>query len=294
MKSICFTVMVLLIAVGDAGCALFSGYPADPQPSTALDDLRSKYFSQNVEDCYNAGACASLPHLAGKQAIRDDVVLTRMHIYDMEFTLFARELSGGNNTISLGGDLTALALNGLGATTGSSATKAALAAASGGIIAANGAVNKDLFYQKTIPAIVTQMEADREKVEAVIFAGLKQPDDKYPLQRAVIDLDALNNAGSINGAVANITQQATGAKVDSQKSIDDLRLGKFSISASSSTIRTWVKASKTNLEALKTWWKSNAPRDYVSALPFPEQLENNDDEFFEALRQKAIGDLSIK
>lgn len=301
MSSLRGIILFVALSLSCAACTSFSGYPEDPaRPDfgtaerggpNSLEQLRAKYFEQDLTSCYNKGDCSQSLGLTGRQAIRDDIVLGRMHVYDMEFSLFVRELSGGNNTIALGSDLTALALNGFGATTGDASTKAALAAASGGVIAANGAVNKDLFYQKTVPAIVAQMSADRQRAEISIYAGLRQTDASYPLQRAILDLDALNDAASINGAVGNITRQAAAEKAASDASIDAYRSLAMSTSDSSKRIQAWIRADPKNIARLQAWFKLHAEK-LAGEIPFEALVDGTKDDL-EALRKQAIADPNL-
>jgi len=281
-----------------SGCAAMSGYPTDPQNSGTLKDsgvldaLRTKYFDTEIDNCYRAGNCPTL-NLTGKQAIRDDVVLNRMRVYDMEFSLFTRDLSSTNNSISIGTDLTALALNGLGATTGNAATKAALAAASGGVIAANGAVDKDLFYQKTIPALISEMQADRLAAETTILQALKNSDADYPLQRAELDLDTLNDAGSLNSAIANITQNSTAQQSDNQATMNQTSVMAYTPSAV--TILTWLKNGGTLDPArnsqLQAWLTNNS--DPTLRTKHVSDLIGSD-AGMEAARELAIAQVPIK
>jgi len=279
------------------GCSSLSGYPEDPQNpgtpgnSAALTALRDKYFSPGIDACYRAGDCTAELGLKGKQAIRDDVVLNRMHVYDMEFTLFVRDLSGANNSLSVGSDLTALVLNGLGATTGDAASKAALAAASGGVIAANGAVNKDLFYQKTVPAIIAQMRADRQTVEASILLALGKTDADYPLQKAVLDLDTLNDAGGLNSAIASITQKSSESQATAQNVVDINRTGTMSTSDTTVKIQAWLTADPANAGKLAKWWVDNAPKE-LSSAPV-EMLVDSPANEFETQRARAIADAAL-
>lgn len=282
------------------GCAALTGYPQDPLKSDAasalsnqqgsqsvLDQLTAEYFGAKSEDAYKAAS------VDARQAIRDDIVLNRIRVYDMEFSLFERDLSSTNNSISLGTDLTALALNGLGATTGDAATKAALAAASGGVIASNGAVNKDLFYQKTIPAIIAQMQADRQNVQATILTALHQSDKDYPLQRADLDLDKLNDAGSLNSAIANITQQASQSQTDSQNKVDSTTIAR---TANAVTVRSWLFPSgsldQTRHDQLRDWLKNNADPDLHNVGV--ESFADDPTDKYEDSRADAISDLGIK
>lgn len=266
------------------GCETMEGYPSDPASTDELTMLQKQYFPANP-NCAAADASGSLECQyyaasgAARQALRDKIVYGRLHVYDVEFSLFVRALSANNNYLSVGSDLTALAFAGLATTTGTAATKSALAAVSSGVLAANGAVNKDLFYQKTVPAIVAQMAADRSKVEAVILTGIGKSDAEYPLARAQLDLDTLNDAGSLNAAVVTITHDAGNAKAAAQAAVDANRSIAFTPDTVSARFETWiwpgsvpsptngspidpatnapVPASAPNVAALKTWMTQN-------------------------------------
>ena len=112
-----------------------------------------------------------------------------------------------------------LTLAGLGATTGDAATKAALAAASAGVVGAQGAISKDLYYQRTLTALLAQMEANRDKVKLNILNGLSQTDAQYSLYHADLDLDALQRASGLPDAIGGITEQAAAQKATAQANL---------------------------------------------------------------------------
>jgi len=197
-----------------AGCAPLTGYPKDPEDTDATLTRLAPYFDGAAEAQYLALADPTL-----RAQKRNDIILARIHAYDIEFADFERRLYGDGNATTLGGDLVGLVLAGLTATTGNAATKSALGAASAGVIGASSAINKDLYYQKTIPALLAQMEADRLKAELPITTGLKLLDADYPLAQAYIDLDAYKTAGSIPAAINAVNQSAGNAKDQAQANI---------------------------------------------------------------------------
>jgi hypothetical protein len=203
------TVAALFILL--AGCAPILGYPNDPENTDATLAALAPYFNGTQEAQY-----AALSDPAQRAAKRNEIVLARVRGYDIEFNDFERRLYGDGSSVSLGSDLVGLILGGLTATTGNAATKSALGAASAGVIGAKTAIDKDLYYQKTIPALLAQMEADRLKALAPITAGLKQSDADYPLMQAYIDLDAYKTAGSIPTAINAVNQSAGNAKDEAQ------------------------------------------------------------------------------
>jgi hypothetical protein len=196
------------------GCAPLVGYPKDPENTEATLAALAPYFNGIAETDYLATADVTLR--TGK---RNGIVLVRMRAYDIEFSDFERSLYGEGNEATLGSDLVGLILGGLTATTGNAATKAALGAASAGVIGAKAAIDKDLYYQKTIPALLAQMEADRLSALLPITAGLKLPDANYPLMQAYIDLDAYKNAGSIPAAINAFNKNSGIAKDRAQAAI---------------------------------------------------------------------------
>ena len=196
-------------------CAPIRGYPNDPENTDNTLDRLQPYFDGTKEAEYFA------PNItADMRALkRNEIVFARLRGYDIAFADFERRLYGDANAVTLGSDLVGLVLAGLTATTGSAATKSALGAASAGVIGAKSAIDKDLYYQKTIPALLAQMEADRLTAKLPIVAGLKRSDADYPLMQAYIDLDAYKNAGSIPTAINAVNKDAGNAKDDAQEAI---------------------------------------------------------------------------
>jgi len=284
-------------------CASTGGYPHDPETDANLQVLEVNYFAPNSEcECkynklrlkYSESKLASDADLL--KAMRDEIVLSRIHVYDIEFSRFQRLLAGSGNAVSVGGDLAVLTLSGLAAVTGGAAAKSALSAASGGIVGAQGSINKDLYYQKTIPAIISQMEANRAKVKLAIFEGLKLSDAEYSLQRAYVDLSELNDAGSIPSAISNITQASTEMK---NKAQDEIR-GTYATSASARRIRAWLhpqgKMDLNRFKALDTWAKKNYP-DLNQNLPLASLLATEQASVqgydLEAIRRSAVTDPTL-
>jgi len=129
----------LLILVLSA-CSPLRGYPSDPEDTTATLTALQPYFGVAKDTEYSNSAIGS----PRRQQLRDEIVLNRIRAYDIAFDDFERRLNGDGNSLTVGSDLLLLVLNGLGATTGTAATKSALAAASAGIVGAQAAIDKDL------------------------------------------------------------------------------------------------------------------------------------------------------
>jgi len=203
MKGRIWYAMVALLSLAAIGCAPLSGYPRDPNDLDAELAALQTYFSPDIRTQYDALVDAN-----ARRQFRDRVVYAQLRAYDINFKRFQKALTGDRNAFGVGTDWILLGLNAAGAATGGSA---ALSAASAGIVGAKGSVDKELFYQKTLPALLAAMEASRTAALVPIEQGLSKPDAEYSLHKALADVSTYDRAGSIPGAINAIVKDA-GAK----------------------------------------------------------------------------------
>jgi hypothetical protein len=270
-----------------AGCAPVIGYPNDPENTDQTLANLQPYFNGVKEADYLATAPSDA---VLRKQLRDAIIFARMRAYDIEFADFERRLYGDGNGVTLGSDLVGLVLAGLTATTGNATTKSALGAASAGVIGAKSAIDKDLYYQKTIPALLAQMEADRLKALEPITEGMKQSDADYPLMQAYIDLDTYKIAGSVPGAINAVNQSAANAK---DKAIEALRTTRFMEDTYSDRLSAYIwpsgitnPASQTNVNKLRQWMSSHS----LAGVPIETLLHSS---ALSDQRKQAVSDLSV-
>jgi hypothetical protein len=144
----------------------------------------------------------------GLTAWRNEVVNCRIRAIDLQFTSFEQGIAREYIGLNTGADIAVLGLGAATALTGSAGTKSILGAISGGVIGTKGIVDKDVFYSKTMPALLTQMEAQRKSQLVKIRNGLKRTVNEYSLSEALIDVEEYYKAGSIPGALQGIIEQA--------------------------------------------------------------------------------------
>ena len=204
--------IVALLAIGPLnGCAPVRGFPDDPDTRReAIDAYYGPSSEKEYDEAKDDGA---------RIVARDKLIRKRMYGYDQSYSDFKRRLTTDGNVVSTGGSLAALVLGGLAATTGHAATASALGAAGAGVVGAQSVINKDLYFQKTLPALISEMDAARDKVIVVILAGIAQSDARYPLVRANVDLQKLKDAGSIEAAINTVNQTAADKKAEAQKNL---------------------------------------------------------------------------
>jgi hypothetical protein len=284
-------VVLALTALGLCGCAAIAGYPKDPEKASAALSALKPYFDPAKDAQY-----AGLTDATQRRALRDIIVLSRVRSYDIEFAGYEKSLWGTGNTVTLGGDLLALALGGLATTATGTSAKTAYSAAAAGAVGGSAAINRDLYFQRTLPALLAQMEANRAKVKLKILAGIKQSDSEYSLPLAELDLGDLKNAGGMPAAVGSITQAATNDKQAAQTKIDALRTGPISATDTTKRLRSWVSPNgqpdQAKMKALQDWMNADATDTDLHGLP-AEVLIDLDNPQMEGDRARAISDLHV-
>ena len=220
-----------------SACAGIEGYPTDPENTSSVLSALSTYFDPSIDYQYN-----QLSDQIARRELRDTIVLNRMRAYDIEFDKFERDLYGQANGIETVGDLTVIAAGAVGAVSGAAITKSAINAGTSAVTGAQGKISKDLFYERTLPAIISQMEANRTKIKTGILLGLKQSDSIYPLAAAYMDLESLKNSGGIPPAISNVTQIASANAQDAVDALQVVSTESFrtSASASGTTLQDWL------------------------------------------------------
>lgn len=121
---------------------------------------------------------------------------------NQKFTEYTSHLRWESTGTDLGVGLSVLTLAGLGAV-GNGAKNAA--AATQGLLGAGALINKDVFYDKTLPAIISAMNINRNLVLQKISKGLRESAEDYTLNDAGQDFWTLQNASNIDSAIAQMT-----------------------------------------------------------------------------------------
>jgi hypothetical protein len=170
---------------------------------------------------FNAGRGA--PAGLTKGQWRDLVIEDCIGRVDSQYAAFTASLHKEAAGTGLGFGITGFALTGAGAVAAKT-TANALSAASTALTGIGAEVNKDLFYQKAIPAIVAQMDANRETVLGSIKTSEKSDPTglAYTLWDAQHDIRNYQAAGSIDRAISTITAAAQQSATDSVRTIKAL------------------------------------------------------------------------
>jgi len=215
------TRLILLILVcGVCGCRSITdsvtGYPASPSDSASERKDLLSFFSESKIEKYNELPADSVTK---RRALRDSIVYARMRYIDLNYYQFRKALLTGRNANDIMEAWATLGLSAASTVLPAAGTKTILSAISTGVQGASGAIDKNLYYDKTIIAIVSQMDSQRKGIKAQIVEQLlKASESAYPLMSALVDLDAYYEAGSLPNAVNSIvgTSSASSEKSDQQ------------------------------------------------------------------------------
>jgi hypothetical protein len=139
---------------------------------------------------------------------RDGFVTARLVAMDLRYIQFIRGLTSDKQQIDSATDAATMTMNLLGTIVSSARAKTNLAAAAAGVGGIKSNVDKHFYYEKSVEALVATMNAQRKEVLVRILSGLQQDIDAYPFTQAVTDLHDYYAAGTLNGAIIGIQQQA--------------------------------------------------------------------------------------
>lgn len=207
------TLVILLCAFALTGCATVRGAPGRPCESTRTLEQLDSYYAKALLDYYRPGA--------NKIDVRNYFIETRLGIIDAQYLVFKQDLYEEGVSSSFMTDVATLGLNAAGTLTPAASTKSILAAVSGGLIGTRASAEKNFYFERTMAALLSQMEALRKTVRLRIMKGMAMSPDAYPLSQAKTDLTEYYSAGTIAGAIVGMTKAAQEADTDATDNIDD-------------------------------------------------------------------------
>jgi hypothetical protein len=177
-----------------------------PDPSFDVDkDLKQLEAKFN-----NANDIADFYKNPSKDA-RDSFIAGRLVLMNVRYIQFIRKATSEKQLLDSASDILLLSLNLAGTATGGAAIKTILAAIASGVTGSKVVIDKHYFYEKTVPALIAAMNAERKQALVPILTGMKKPLNDYSFEQAVADLHAYYFAGTYMGAIQAI-QVDSGAK----------------------------------------------------------------------------------
>ena len=190
-------------AVFLTGCASFNAMP-DPVITRAAADAIIQPISVPTALQAMPGEITLGTGKTYRNQISSLRILPQHNSHYLDFLLhLSRQVKGAN----FGLDFAALSLSSVSAIAHAAANELATAAAI--VTGTRSSLDKEVYFDKTLPAIVSAMEARRLSVRADIEKRMKEEDvETYTLEQGFADVMRYQMATTIDGAIQDITSAA--------------------------------------------------------------------------------------
>ena len=189
--------LVLLLALAGTACSTLRGTPARYQSTESI--------VASID--LTADDVAALA-VADNQTERNRLQNMALAVIDLRFHEFVRALAADRADGSATVAGTTLGASTAGAFVDSVKAKTNYALLAAGVIGAFGIVDKNYFYEKTVPALVAGMRAARAKVLLRVRQGQIEALVNYNGVTALQDLEDYFSAGTVLAAIAEVTARA--------------------------------------------------------------------------------------
>lgn len=142
-----------------------------------------------------------------RKSYRNSVIASYLAAADARYLDFLRHLSRQTKGANFGLDLAALGLSSVAAIAKGAANELSTGAAIA--TGARGSLNKEIYFDKALPALISAMEARRITVRGEIEQRMRDEDaDAYTLEQGFADIMRYQMATTLDGAIQEITSAA--------------------------------------------------------------------------------------
>jgi len=188
---------LLLLAVATTGCSTLSGMPIRYQ---VTDDIVEKIDLKAEEMAQLA--------VSDDSSERNRLQNKAIAVIDQRFYAFVRDLAADRADSSAAVAGTTLGASTAGVFVKSVKAKTNYALFAAGVIGAFGIVDKNYFYEKTVPALVAAMRASRAKVQLRVKQAQSERIEQYNGVAALQDVEDYYAAGTLLAAISDVTARA--------------------------------------------------------------------------------------
>lgn len=201
------------LAFAQSGCATLRGAPAPVIEKQAIDQMAA----QNAQSAYEAlGASKTAEE-------RNTAALKLLAISDITYLRFKtglianrRNVGAASNAITLAADIAATLTDSVGVKDNYIALSALM---QGG----EAIYDKEYLFEKTLDALITQMDANRKKKLADVYRAMGRSLEAYPWQMALSDVLEYHQAGSLGAALIGIQGAAEQQDTEATLELRELR-----------------------------------------------------------------------
>ncbi len=150
------------------------------------------------------------------QQYRDMVVSVYLNAIDARYFEFRTALSNERRELGTGFDFAILGLT-TAASVARNSIVNSLSAAASVMTGTRASIDRNFYFNETLPALFAAMEARRLRILTRITRNLNRPAEEYPLETAFTDLNAYEMAASLDGAIEEVTAQASEERREAQQ-----------------------------------------------------------------------------
>jgi len=195
-----------------SGCVSLRGTPENALDSVAAEIKEGgKIYSTRSEILEHYD---NTTDVTKRKESRNRVLLLYMEAIDDNYDQYAARLFNEGIQFGLGFETAIIGLAATASLFESSADDLAKAiSAAAGI---HAAVNKNLYFDRTLPALIATMDARRTKIETQLISKMKQPTSDYPIEGVLRDLRKYQQAGTLYRAITDLTGLAVAENNDAQ------------------------------------------------------------------------------
>lgn len=272
--------LVFLAASLFTGCAGSLEKPKTPGliavPSP--DGKTGNYTLDNYAKDLNAYEQAAA-NPAEALRLRNKMVYSIAAEIDYAFYTYETNLFVNEGKFHVGADFLQLGLAGASTISNGARGKTILSALLSGVTGMNLSIDKNFFRQQTVQAIASSMEANRDRIKAVILQQLKQDTATYPFTAARADLIHYFFAGTLSAGLQQLGQDAATNAQAQKADLTGVQLTNVSAAEAKSATDVNAAVAKAfnsnnanDLSNVIKWLKAmgvtiadNAPKDQVEA-----------------------------
>lgn len=216
-------------------------------------ELLEGYINSQSAECNYVNSTLTV---IGVKGLRSRFAHEILPIVDEYHENYKNELRMNFSTTNFIFDFSILGLNALGTVLGGDTTKAALAAAAAGLGGTKLAINEHYFQEKTLTAIVNQMDALRAKEKMMILKKLHNHNvSEYPLSAVEYDLLVYFYSASLVNAFAAIAEDSADSKAIEETNLSYAEIsGQYVDSNKRECLKNWVAINRSShIGRLQSW-----------------------------------------
>ena len=208
-------------AVVLTGCTSFEGAP---RPVIGLRQNLAMLDNYKIPAAIEDFDALAGPKPDEAVRYRNKVMAIYMNAMDAQYALFRRKLNDQRKGTNLGLDLATLGLTGAVPLVASGA-KDVLGALANAATSSRTAIDKELYFEQTLPALLAAMDAERDDAKANLITNMSKSAAEYPMAVAFTDLSSYEASASFERAADKLTAAASADRAKANAKLENAVAG---------------------------------------------------------------------